>query len=309
MTAPRETTRVAQHPSVGAVALSRLSDFVELAKPRIAVMALVTVTVGFILASTSVGWQTSALFSGLFGIALVAVSSSVFNQVIERDSDRLMPRTENRPLPSGRMSSTEALLFGFATGLIGIVWLIFMVNLTTAILGGVTLLLYVAIYTPLKRKTSLCTAIGAVPGALPPVLGWTAAGGELNAQAFSLFAILFIWQFPHFLAIAWIYQKQYRGAGLIMLPANGRMPRVVGVMAVAYALVLLPVSLLPAELSLAGTGYLLTATVLGVFYAVFAARFAVSENDKEARRLLYASLVYLPVLLLSLTWDHLQLLN
>ena len=294
--------------SFGVLTKAKLADYVQLSKPRIAVMAMVTVTIGFALGSSLTGWNTIQLLKSMLGIALVAAGSSALNQALEKKTDRLMPRTADRPLPSVRMSMAETIAFGAGTGIAGTAWLAVTVNVTTAILGAMTLFLYVAVYTPLKRKTALCTAIGAIPGAMPPVLGWAASGAPLNAQAFSLFAILFLWQFPHFLAIAWIYRHQYQGAGLKMLPET-KTPRAIGIMSVAYAIVLLPVSLLPSEVALAGTGYSFAALVLGIGYAFFALRFAIDECDATARKLLLSSLIYLPVLLLILCWDHLQLLS
>src|SRR5690606_6059512 len=182
-----------------------------------------------------------------------------------------------------------------------------LVNVTTAVLTLLTLVMYVGLYTPLKRHTSLCTAIGAIPGALPPVLGWTAGGGAMDLGALALFAILFLWQFPHFLAIAWLYRHQYEGAGLKMLPRN-RTSRIVGLLAVTYAVVLIPASLLPQAATLAGDLYLVAAIGLGLMYLVAAVHFAWQETRTSARRLLFASLIYLPTLLLVLTFDHLRLL-
>jgi len=210
-------------PAVGTLrttAAARLSDYVMLMKPRISLLVLLTVSAGFALGSAD-GWHPLVLANALFGIALVATASSAFNQWLERDSDALMLRTLNRPLPSGRLSPAEVLLFGFANGIFGIAWLAGFVDYMTAVLSAVTLVLYVGVYTPLKRHTSFGTAVGAIPGAMPPVLGWAAAGAPLDAGAFSLFALLFLWQFPHFLAIAWIYRDQYARAGLKMLPARG----------------------------------------------------------------------------------------
>lgn len=308
MTPPSTSTMTVSPMATRFVSKAKLADYLELSKPRIAVMAMVTVTIGFALGSSLTSWNTILLLKSMFGIALVAAGSSALNQALEKKTDKLMARTENRPLPSGRMSMAETITFGAGTGIVGTVWLALMVNVTTAILGAITLFLYVAIYTPLKRKTALCTAIGAVPGAMPPVLGWAASGAPLNIQAFTLFAILFLWQFPHFLAICWIYRHQYSGAGLKMLPDTD-MPRAVGIMCVLYAIVLLPVSLLPSKVALAGTGYTFAAIVLGVGYAFFALRFAIDECDATARKLLLSSLIYLPVLLLILCWDHLQLLS
>ena len=287
---------------------TRCRDFVALTKPRIAVMALVTVTLGFLLGSRG-EWAVGQLAHGVFGIALVAAACSAFNQWLERDSDRLMARTANRPLPAGRLSPNEVLVFGLLVGVIGLAELVFTVNLTTAVLAFGTLLLYVAVYTPLKRHTSLCTAIGAVPGAMPPVLGWTAAGGELDAGAFGLFATLYLWQFPHFLAIAWLYREQYSAAGLRMLPQEQPRPGITGWLCLAYALALTPVSLLLKDAALAGDFYACVALILGCGYVAFAVRFLRAESAQTARHLLWFSLVYLPALLLALTWDHWRLLS
>lgn len=288
------------------VVSERLADYLELTKPRISAMVLVTVTVGYTLASHGV-WEWSILLPSLLGIALVASASSAWNQFLERRTDARMHRTANRPLPAGRLSGTEVLMFGLGCAVIGTLMLAAFVNATTAVLTLSTLALYVGVYTPLKPRTSLCTAIGAVPGALPPVLGWTAAGGALDAGALALFAILFLWQFPHFLAIAWLYRQQYDGAGLKMLPRN-RSTRVVGLLAVTYAVALVPVSLLPRTTVLAGDLYAAAAVLLGAMYLAGAIRFAIQETRGSARGLLFTSLIYLPALLLALTFDHLRLL-
>ncbi|MGH7201934.1 MAG: heme o synthase, partial [Planctomycetaceae bacterium] len=208
--------------------VARLADYVELAKPRIAAMVLMTVSVGYVVGSRG-RWDLVPLLHTLLGVGLVAAASSALNQFLERDTDRRMPRTAERPLPAGRLLAAEVLLLGLVAGTAGCVYLAVMVNPLTAALTGATLLLYVAAYTPLKRVTSLCTAIGAVPGALPPVLGWTAAGGAIDGGALSLFGILFLWQFPHFLAIAHLYRGQYADAGLKMLPTASRSARITGV--------------------------------------------------------------------------------
>lgn len=288
---------------------TRLADYTELARPRIAVMALVTVAVGFTLAAGD-SWQLSALLHALGGIGLAAVASSALNQYFERETDALMPRTANRPLPAGRLQPLEVLVFGLLSAILGLTWLALLVNLATAAMTLVTLLLYLGIYTPLKRHSSLATTVGAVPGALPPVLGWLAAGGQFDSGALSLFAILFLWQFPHFLAIAWLCRDEYSGARLKMLPAASfKRPGLVGLLSVLYALALLALSLWPRQLGLAGDAYLLTALVLGTGYLVAAVRFQWRESTRSARGVLYASLIYLPLLLGVLTWDHLQLLR
>lgn len=284
----------------------RLADYLEITKPRISVMVLICVSVGFALASGE-SVPFSRLAHALFGIALVAAGSSALNQFWERQTDRLMPRTASRPLPSGRLLPMEVLAFGITSGLMGFCYLACFINLLTALLTGLTLLIYVFLYTPMKRTTPLCTAVGAIPGALPPVLGWTAAGGELNAGALSLFGILFLWQFPHFLAIAWLYREQYAKAQLKMLPSARW--RVTGLLATGYALALLPISLLPSRSGLAGNAYFLTALVLSSGYLLCAVSFMRQESQRTARRLLYSSLLYLPVLLFALTWDHFRLLQ
>ncbi len=285
---------------------TRFSDYVELTKPRIAVMVLLTVTVGYTLGCEG-NWQLPIVAATLLGVALVAAGSNSLNQYLERLSDAAMPRTAGRPLPGGTMTPREVLVFGVICGGAGTLWLAVMVNGLTALLTLCTLLLYVGVYTPLKRRTSLCTAVGAVPGALPPVLGWAAARGSLDPGAIALFSILFLWQFPHFLAIAWLYRSEYDAAGLQMLPKN-RSDRVVGLMAVTYAVVLIPVSLLPRTSGLAGDFYAVTAVLLGLLYLAGAARFAMAESRTTARGLLFTSLIYLPGLLLVLTFDHLRLL-
>ena len=289
-------------------AVGRLQDYAELSKPRISVLVLLTVAIGFYLGSDG-RWELATLLHALLGIALVAAGSSALNQFIERDTDARMDRTANRPLPAGRMQPGEVLAFGIAAGAFGCVYLAATVNLLTMALAAATLLIYALAYTPLKRATSLCTAVGAIAGALPPVLGWSAASGTLGTGAFVLFGILFLWQFPHFLAIAWLYQDDYARAGLKMLPAAKPARRIVGLMCVAYALALLPLSLLPSRVGLAGDAYFLAATVLGVGYLMFAARFLLCESKRTARGVIYASLLYLPLLLLLLTWDHFQLLR
>ncbi len=289
-------------------AVGRLLDYAELTKPRIALLVLFTVAIGYYLGSDG-RWQPATLLHALIGIALVAAGSSALNQFSERDTDARMHRTANRPLPSGRLQPGEVLAFGIAAGGLGCVYLAATVNLSTVALAATTLLLYTVAYTPLKRATSLCTAVGAVAGALPPVLGWSAAGGTLGEGAFVLFGILFLWQFPHFLAIAWLYQDDYARAGLKMLPTPKPAGRVVGLMCVAYALALLPISLLPSQVGLAGHGYFLAAIVLGAGYLLCAVRFWLCESKRAARGVVYASLLYLPLLLLLLTWNHFQLLR
>jgi protoheme IX farnesyltransferase len=310
MSATNTTQACAAPPTAGIASRAlgaRLADFLELTKPRIALLVLVTVTVGYLLGSAG-NWELPKLLHTLAAVALVAAGSSALNQVLERKTDARMSRTAARPLPSGRLMAGEALLFGISAGALGFVYLALAVNALTAVLALATLALYVGVYTPLKLRTSLCTAIGALPGALPAVLGWTAAAGRLDFGACVFFGILYLWQFPHFLAIGWLYREQYTEAGLKMLPAS-RPRHVIGFLSVGYALALLPVSLLPSRVELAGGGYFVAALVLGVGYLACAVRFAVDECPQTARGLLWSSLVYLPLLLLALTWDHFRLLQ
>jgi len=287
---------------------TRLADYLELSKAKIAVMVLVTVAVGYLLGSRNqVDWLR--LFNALLGIGLIAASSCALNQWYEISTDLLMPRTKDRPLPAGRIKPKEALVFAAITGIYGAIHLVLFVNLTTMLLTLCTLVMYVAIYTPLKRRTSFCTAIGAVPGAFPPVLGWAAAGQPLGWDVFWLFSLMFLWQFPHFFAIAWMYREQYTKAGLWMLP-NG-IPRkyVTGFLAVTYAIILLPVSLLPQQFGMTGHLFFWTTLLFGLAYIAYSVRFLLNETRKTARSLLFCSLFYLPVVLTALTWNHLSLLN
>ncbi|MCA9077329.1 MAG: heme o synthase [Planctomycetaceae bacterium] len=292
--------------SLSTWSVARAADFLELTKPRIAVMVLVTVAVGYTLGGQGT-WQLAILLPTLIGVALVASGSSALNQYLERFTDAKMPRTADRPLPSGRLTPSDVLKFGVLCGVTGTVWLAVTVNLLTALLTLGTFVMYVGLYTPLKKRSSICTAVGAVPGALPPVLGWAAARGTLDAGAFALFAVLFLWQFPHFLAIAWMYREQYERAGLKMLPQS-RSPRVVSLMAVTYAIVLIPASLLPHATGLAGDWYAIAAMILGGAYLASTVHFTWNECRTTARGVLFTSLIYLPALLLVLTFDHFRLL-
>jgi len=287
---------------------TRVADYIEIAKLRISLMVLMTVSVGYFLGLRGPASYLT-LFNAWIGVSLAAIGASAINQWIERETDARMRRTRNRPLPMKRLAPAEVLVFGFVSAAVGVVYMWLTVNPLTAAMTGLTFVLYAGVYTPLKRFTSLCTAVGAIPGALPPVLGWLAAGGELDWMAFSLFGVLFLWQFPHFLAIAWLYKEEYCAAGLRMLPAGKSMPHVTGLLAVVYALGLIPVSLLPAYFGAAGMAYSVVAMVLGTAYLAASIGFAWEESRKSARRVLWTSLVYLPVLLMVLTWDHLRLLD
>lgn len=281
--------------------VARLADYLELAKPRIAILVLVAVAVSY---SVAVWGQPNpwVLLHLLLGTALVAASASALNQWLERERDALMPRTADRPLPAGRLGATETLVFACLTIVIGLVYLALAVNLPTAGWAGLSWLLYVWVYTPLKTRTSLNTLIGAIPGALPVLIGWSASGAALDLRAAGLFLIVFIWQFPHFMAIAWIYRKQYEAAGMKMLTVVDPSGRWAGIQAILAALVLIPVSVVPV-LNVPGLGgfvYAIVACVLGFLQLSRAIAFFATQQETTARRLLWASLVYLPSLLLLL---------
>lgn len=284
---------------------ARVADLIELTKPRVAILVLFTVAAGALLGSKG-AVPLGLLVNTVLGTALVAAGASALNQVFERQSDSLMRRTENRPLPSGRLGVLEASLFGLFLALGGLAYLGWTVRqpLTVLIVAG-TLVGYVFIYTPLKRKTTLNTLVGAVPGALPPVIGWTAATGSLDGGALLLFVILFLWQVPHFLAIAWIYREEYARAGLKMLPVLDREGVQSSRQMIAYCLALLPVSLMPILAHQAGMLYAAGSIAIGIVFLYAALEFRWKKDAIQARRVLRASLVYLPVLLGLLLLENL----
>lgn len=280
-------------------ALARLNDYAELTKPRISVLVLVTVAISAFVARWGV-LDGVLLIHALIGTSLVAASASALNQWLERRTDALMPRTVDRPLPAGRLSPVEVLVFGVAAILLGTSYLAWLVNLNTALLGLATWFLYVWIYTPLKPRTTANTTIGAVAGALPVLMGFAAAGAPLGLEAATLFLIVYLWQFPHFMAIAWLYREDYSRAGLQMLTVVDPTGRRAGVQAILAAAALLPVSALPALLHLGGPVYLLGALSMGLAQLAIALQFMRRLDEICARRLLRASLIYLPGLWLLL---------
>jgi len=292
--------------SPAALAAARLADYVELLRVRVSLLVLFTVAAGAFLAADGVP-DATLLLNVLLGTALVAAGASSLNQLMERQSDALMTRTENRPLPAGRVTPWEVLVLGCFLSVTGVVYLLLTLRQPlTAGVAAFTHLSYVFLYTPLKRRTPLNTLIGAVPGALPPVIGWTAVRGSLDREAAALFLIVFIWQVPHFLAIAWIYREQYARAGLQMLPVLDPDGVQTSRQMVRYSLVLLPVSLLPAGLGMAGPVYIAAALLLGLAFLRSCWAFSQSSTNGQARRVLRASLLYLPLLLLVLLLDGLS---
>jgi protoheme IX farnesyltransferase len=231
----------------------------------------------------------------------------VLNQVLEASSDYLMTRTSGRPLASGRISRREGLLFGLMLAVVGTALLWLFVNPATSAASLLTMLCYVLAYTPLKRRSEFCTTVGAIPGAMPPVLGWLAAGATPGIECVALFAVFFVWQFPHFLAIGWIYRQQYQAAGLKMLPSFSDGGRLTGLIALVYAIAFVPIACLPRFVGLAGAGYLAAALVLSFGYLWLTLQFALSRTELRARRLLAGSLICLPVLLGCLVFDFLRL--
>jgi protoheme IX farnesyltransferase len=291
------TIAVARRPA------GRLGDYVALAKPRLNVLVVASSAAGYYLASSSAP-QLTPMALAVGGTALVAGGAAVLNQVYERDTDALMMRTRMRPLPDHRVGVDEARAFGIVLAAAGIAVLSLSTNLLAALVAAATLAIYLAVYTPLKRRSAISTLVGAVPGALPPLIGWTAGRGAIDAGGWALFAIVFLWQIPHFMAIAWMYRDDYRRAGFPMLPVVEPDGIRTGRQAVLYALALVPVSLVPALVGVAGLAYFWFALALGVSFLVLSARFARVRSEARARALFYGSLLYLPLIWAAMILDH-----
>ena len=284
---------------------SLLRDFYELTKPRLNFMVVITTFVGFYMASkTTLRHIDFGLLAGtIFGTTLTAAAAGVLNQYVERDLDRSMTRTANRPLPAGRIAPFHALLMGILLGVGGILYLNFMVNPLTALLGAATLGSYVFVYTPLKRQSTLCTIVGAVPGAIPPVMGFTGLQDQISAEAIALFTILFFWQMPHFLAIAIMYKDDYAAGGFKMLPVIDPDLSMTSRQIIIYTLSLLLATLFPYRLGMAGIGYVVVALLGGLIFlwhGVVASRL---RDRSSARKLFFCSIIYLPVVLTALMLD------
>jgi len=291
---------------------SRIADYAELFKFRVTALVVMTAWAGFYLGSMHSGISSvqPGLIAALLGIGLVSAGSAALNEAFERKLDARMIRTAQRPMASGRISLPHGVLLGMTVMITGALWLTYETNLVTGTLTLITAFCYVAIYTPLKRRTTLATFIGAFPGAMPPLLGWTAARGAIEWPAVALFAILFVWQFPHFMAIAWLYKEDYGRAGIRMLPVVQPDGWSTVLEALTYAVLMIPVSLLPVYLHIAGKVYGVTALLLGLVYLGYTIRFgritrarSTVESKMYARDLLKISVIYLPVLLIVLMLD------
>ncbi len=274
---------------------ARTADFVTLAKPRLNMLVLVSAMAGYVMGHGPM-WDVPRVLMTLVGTALVAGGASAFNQVIERMRDAQMERTRLRPMADGRLQPAEGILFASAMTVAGLAMLAFGVNILSSCVAAATLLTYAAIYTPLKPRTSFATVIGAVPGALPPVIGWAAATGTLSRGGWVLFGIVFLWQLPHFLAIAWMYREDYARAGFLMLPVIEPDGRSTARQAVVYAAALLPMSLAPTLVGMATPTYFIGALILTLLFLGLAVRFAMTRHRNDARRLFFGSITYLPLL-------------
>lgn len=275
----------------GLPARSVTRDYLELSKSRIVFMVVITTAAGFLFASRP--FDAMLLLHTLVGTAMVAAGTNALNQYVERDHDAKMQRTRRRPLPAGRITPRAALLFSAGIAIAGTVYLGLAVNWLTAFLGAFTLTSYIFVYTPLKRVSTLCTIIGAVPGAIPPMMGWTAATGELGLGAWIVFGILFFWQLPHFMAISWIYREDYARGGFVMLSVRDAEGSAVAREAVLYTLALLAVSVLPTFFGLAGMAFLVGAVVATAAMLAAAVRFFFERSIRNARALFMLSNIYL----------------
>jgi protoheme IX farnesyltransferase len=291
--------------SAAAAEKSWTAIFAELVKARLTTLVLLTTLVGFYLGMSG-AMNFALMFNTLAATALVAAGASALNQLLEREYDAKMRRTQSRPLPSGRLQPTTVAIFGGVSSVAGLVYLALAVNLLTSVIGAVTLVSYLFIYTPLKRMTWLNTLVGAIPGALPPLMGWTAARNEFSGEGWALFAILAFWQIPHFMAIAWLYRDEYAKAGFVMLPNIDATGSRTAQQSVSNTIALLLASLCPFAFGLNGKIYLVAALVLGAGYFWCAVRFARQLTAARAKQLFLASIIYLPLLIAALVGNKLK---
>ena len=281
----------------------KLAAYLELTKPRIAFMLVLTSAAGFYLGADK-GFDVVLFINSMIGILLLAFGVATLNQVWERKSDALMERTANRPLPTQKVSFVEALVFGISLCVVAEIYLAVLVNQLTAILGLIVFVGYVLLYTPLKKYTSASTAIGALPGAMPPLMGWTASANEITLGAWILFSIIFLWQFPHFLAIAWMYKEQYAKAGIKMLPVLEPEGKITARQIVFFTILLFPVSIAPFFIGLAGWVYLVGASLLWMWFLMASIKTARAKSVEQARKLLLVSVIYLPLLFALMVLNH-----
>lgn len=282
--------------------MKNLRDYISLTKPRLNSLALFTTLAGFYLGEKG-SFHWGLALAAIFGTTLVAGGCGALNQWFEIDADRKMNRTKKRPLPAGRLREDRAFWYGLGLSTAGLLVLFLFVNTLTAFLGAAALFSYLVLYTPLKKYTSLCTVVGAIPGAIPPMMGWAAAQNQVGAEGWSLFAILFFWQMPHFLAIGWMYREDYARAGYPMLAVVDKKGTVTGLMSVAYAFALWPVSLLPSVLHMTGLAYFWVAFALSLFFLIYAGFLAWHRNLYYARGLFWLSITYLPLLFIVMVLD------
>ena len=285
-------------------ASSIVGDYVALTKPRLNFLVVATSAAAYYLGAART-IDAAAMAQAVAGTALVAGGAAVLNQLYERDTDALMRRTRLRPLPAGRVAPADAQIFGLALSAAGLALLALRANWLAAALALATIVVYLAVYTPMKRRTPMATLVGAIPGALPALIGWTASRGSVALGGAALFAIVFLWQMPHFMAIAWLYRDDYGKAGFPMLAVIDPEGRRAGRQALWYAAALIPVSVLPSYAGIAGPVYLGSAIVLGLALFVLSARFAAQRSESSARALFFGSIVYLPLLWMVLIGDKL----
>lgn len=292
-------------PDTAVIEKGWVSVLCDLTKARLTLLVLLTTLVGFYLGTRGTT-DYLLMLHAVLGTALLASGAAALNQLLEKEHDARMRRTQSRPLPSGRLSPETVLLFGGVCSVAGLIYLALAVNLLASVLGAITLLTYLFVYTPLKRVTWLNTAVGAIPGAFPPLMGWAAARGELAGGGWALFGILALWQIPHFFAIAWLYREEYAKAGFVMLPAVDPDGSRTGTQSVSHTLALLAMSLLPFLFKLAGPVYLAGALLLGAGYCAFAFNFSRQLTLRSAKQLFFSSIVYLPLLLILLVLDKVK---
>jgi protoheme IX farnesyltransferase len=290
-------------PSAFLFTNQRLVDFLALTKPRLNFLVVVTAAVGYYLGAGD-GLSLGRLLETVIGIALVAGGAAGLNQVYERETDSLMWRTRSRPLAANRITPTDAVIFSLALAIIGLGVVAATSNVLAAFLALLTLASYNLVYTPMKRRSQLATLVGAIPGALPPMIGWAAARNQLTAEAWALFAIVFVWQIPHFMAIAWLYRDDFRRAGFPLLPVVEPDGKSTARQAVLFSILLLPISLTPYFLRFSGFPYALGAAIGGLALLWLAASFATDRTNERARRLFLGSIIYLPLLWVMLIADR-----